>query len=102
MIGEPAYEVGALMRNPFGVASWPNLQQRWRAGRTSLADELGFDRQRILGWSMAQAVLSGWWTYEDSGRYDATWLAIAEALSGLVDSAVDEHDNRRNNEEMMG
>ena len=85
VIGEPAYEVGALMRNPFNVENWPNLQQTLARRAHILADELGFDRQRILGWSLAQAVLSGWWTYEDSGRYDATWLAIAEALSGLVD-----------------
>ena len=84
VIGEPAYEAGALMRNPLNVESWPNLQQTLARRADILADELGFDRQRILGWSMAQSVLAGWWTYEDSGRYDATWLGIAEALSGLV------------------
>ena len=86
VVGEPVYEVGALMRNPLPVASWPNLRQTLDRRAGILADELGFDRQRILAWSLAQSVLAGWWTYEDSGRYDASWLAIAEALSGLVRS----------------
>jgi streptomycin 6-kinase len=30
---------------------------------------LGFDRQRILGWGVAQAVLSAWWALEDHGAF---------------------------------
>ncbi len=32
-----------------------------------MAEALGFDRQRILVWSLALSVLSGWWSYEDHG-----------------------------------
>ena len=85
VVGEPVYEVGALMRNPYPtVTSWPNLQQTLDRRADILADELGFDRQRILAWSMAQSALSGWWAYEDDVRYNAAWMTIAEALSGLV------------------
>ena len=83
VLGEPAYEVGALMRNPFGVAQWPDLSRRLQRRADILADALDLDRQRILGWSLAQAVLSAWWSYEDGGTYDAAWLAIVEAVAEL-------------------
>ena len=85
--GEPAYEVGALMRNPFPlIAGCLNLRRTLERRADILADELGFDRQRILGWSLAQAVLAAWWTYEDDGHYEKKWLTIAEALSEIVRS----------------
>lgn len=87
VLGEPCYEVGALMRNPFGVEEWPDLSRRLERRADILAGELGFDRQRILGWTMAQAVLSAWWSYEDSGgdgSFDESWLAIAEAAATLA------------------
>jgi streptomycin 6-kinase len=34
-----------------------------------LAEELGFDRVRIHGWGLAQAVLSMWWSVEDEGAF---------------------------------
>jgi streptomycin 6-kinase len=33
-----------------------------------LADLLGFEREQIVKWALAQAVLSGWWSYEDHGK----------------------------------
>jgi len=32
------------------------------------SERLGFDRKRMIRWSLAQAVLSAWWFYEDHGR----------------------------------
>ncbi len=81
VIGEPCYEAGALMRNPYPqVTEWPNVRQALNRRADILAAELGFDRGRVIDWSMAQAVLAAWWTYEDDGTYDARWLVIAEAL----------------------
>jgi streptomycin 6-kinase len=69
VIGEPAYEVGALLRNFF-----PDLWQTENPGEVLarrvdvLAEELGFDRERIRGWGIYQAVLSAWWSVEDEGQ----------------------------------
>jgi streptomycin 6-kinase len=48
-----------------------------------LAGELGFDRARLRGWGLAQAVLSAWWSYEDHGHGWEGAIAVAEHLSTL-------------------
>lgn len=86
VIGEPAYETGALLRNPFPTAAgWPDLRHLLARRVDLLAERLELDRQRILGWGAAQCVLAGWWSYEDTGSGWAEWLPFAEALSALLD-----------------
>lgn len=83
--GEPAYEVGALLRNPMPeVAGWPDLARVQARRVDQLTEILGFDRQRIVGYGMAQAVLSAWWTLEDHEEFDRSALACAEALVPLL------------------
>ncbi len=80
VVGEPAYEVGALLRNP---PSWRTRGElvRIMARRVDLlAEALGFERERIAGWGLAQAVLSAWWSYEDHGRGWEEAITCAEAL----------------------
>jgi streptomycin 6-kinase len=48
-----------------------------------LSDELGFDRARLRGWGLAQAVLAAWWTLEDHGHGWEPWIACAEILASL-------------------
>lgn len=85
VVGEPAYEVGALLRNltPAELASPP--PDRAVAVRADvLAAELGLDRRRMLGWSLAQAVLAAWWCVED-GSPDAErdrFVRCAAAIMG--------------------
>ncbi|MDE3087859.1 MAG: phosphotransferase [Chloroflexota bacterium] len=82
VVGEPAYEVGALLRNPM-----PQLLAAPEPGRIlarrvdQLAEELGFDRARIVGWGMAQAVLSAWWSFEDHGHGWEPAIRCAELLA---------------------
>jgi streptomycin 6-kinase len=84
VVGEPAYEVGALLRNPM-----PQILEEPKPGRLldrrvdQLAVELGFDRERLVGWALAQAVLAAWWSYEDHGHGWEPWIACAEILEGL-------------------
>jgi len=90
VVGEPAYEVGALLRNPTPhISTLPNLQQIQARRADLLADALGFDRQRIVGWGMAQAVLAAWWGFEDHGVLSDGDLAVAEALAELLHYAYD-------------
>ena len=84
LVGEPAYETGALLHNP-----QPQLLNMPQPGRVlarrvdQLAEELGLDRARVRGWGLAQAVLAAWWTVEDSGHIWNDALTCAELLSAI-------------------
>ncbi|HEX6540863.1 MAG TPA: aminoglycoside phosphotransferase family protein [Ktedonobacterales bacterium] len=79
--GEPAYEVGAWMRNPVPqVFTSPHPDRLLLRRADIFAEHLGIDRWRLLAWSMAQAVLSAWWSYED---HDSTWEPVME-WAGLL------------------
>ena len=84
VIGEPAYETGAFLRNPLPdilEVDDPVGMQRRRVDQ--FAEELNLDRQRIIGWGIAQAVLSAWWSYEDHGHGWEPALRCAEILSKI-------------------
>lgn len=88
VIGEPAYELGAFLRNPLpAIGADPRLARTLERRIAVFAEALGLDRGRIHGWALAQAVLSAWWSYdEDSGTASAgaaAALAVARALAGL-------------------
>jgi streptomycin 6-kinase len=84
LIGEPAYEIGALLRNPL-----PELLKMPHPGRVlarrvdQLAEELGLDRERIRGWGLSQAVLSVWWGIEDENEFYEDTLICAELLAQI-------------------
>jgi streptomycin 6-kinase len=85
LVGEPAYEVGAFLRNPDLEAYTPAELKALQARRVDqFAAALGMDRERILAWSMAQAVLSAWWTYEDHGWIDEPAMALAQIFAELM------------------
>ncbi|HEV2239031.1 MAG TPA: aminoglycoside phosphotransferase family protein [Ktedonobacterales bacterium] len=84
VVGEPAYETGALLRNPMPhLLAMPDPARLTRRRVDQLAEELGFDRARVRGWGVAQAVLSAWWSIEDS---DSGWefaIGVAELLAAV-------------------
>jgi streptomycin 6-kinase len=82
--GEPAYEVGALMRNPIGVEQWPDLRRVLSRRFDILHEMLGFDRQRMIAWSLAQAVLSAWWFIEDGYEEWEFEMILAEHFAALL------------------
>lgn len=82
--GEPAYEVGAWLRNPMPqLMAWPGLKAILDRRIGQLADELALDRQRLVDWGLAQAVLSAWWSLEDHGRGWESSMRVAEILAQL-------------------
>lgn len=85
ILGEPAYETGALLRNPHDPSRPP---EKALARRTDiLCDRLGFDRERLLAWCFSQWVLSILWSIEDGLAYSPEWLAgpvAAQALLGAT------------------
>ncbi|MCW5852353.1 MAG: phosphotransferase [Anaerolineae bacterium] len=84
IVGDPVYEVGALLRNPLPqIYSYPDPVRLTRRRVDLLADLLGFDRQRIIGWGLAQAVLSAWWSIEDEGYGWEGAIRVAAWLAAL-------------------
>ncbi len=87
LVGEPAYETGALLRNQLSrVFDAPHPTRVMARRIHQLADELNLDGERIRGWGLAQAVLSTWWNVEDFGsmrEYGRATLACAELLSTI-------------------
>jgi streptomycin 6-kinase len=83
--GEPAYEAGALLRNPY-----PRLLEEPEPGRLAsrrldrLAGELKLDRSRLRDWAFAQAVLSAIWHLEDG---DEDGWPFAMACAELLERA---------------
>lgn len=85
VVGEPAYEVGALLRNPMPRLQAAGQPRRLLARRVDhLSEELELDRRRVVGWGVAQAVLSGWWSFEDHGYGWEPAFAVAGHLAELL------------------
>jgi streptomycin 6-kinase len=84
VVGEPAYEVGALMRNQLPQPLAGPKASRFIARRLDqLAEELELDRARLHDWTLAQAVLSAWWSIEDHGYGGESAIALAQVLSEM-------------------
>lgn len=83
VIGPAGYEVGPLMMNPWNSLS-DGINYRLRVKRRIdiLHEHLGFERERILEWSLAHAVLSAWWSIEDNTGWEYA-LAFAEMIATL-------------------
>ena len=87
VLGEPAYETGAMLRNPIAdpaLCADTAIIER----RAALIDgRLGYGRERILGWCFCQWVLSVLWAIEDGLTFAPDWMAgpnaAAEALGRL-------------------
>ena len=81
VVGEAEYEVGAFVRNRLLTGPKPEMLLARRVDQ--FVDELGFVRERIVGWSLAQTVLSAWWSFEDTGHVWNEAIACAELLADL-------------------
>ena len=82
VVAEPAFEVGALLRNPLPqLLSFPQPVRVTERRIAQLSEELGLERARVRGWGLAQAVLSCWWSIEDGGEVGEHGLAVAKVLA---------------------
>ena len=64
LIGDPRYETANLFQNPRGAADLAQSPARIDRLATRLADGLGWDRQRILGWAVAHSAISACWNVD--------------------------------------
>ena len=82
IVGDPAYDAGALLRNPiYSMLEWPDLTAIQSTRLDILTEELNIERRRLQNWAVAQSVLSAWWSYEDEGHAGREWLEVAQSLS---------------------
>lgn len=66
VIGEPAFEVGALLLNPVpDLIHWPDLNKVQKQRLMILSEELNIAQERLTAWSFVRAVLSAIWSVED-------------------------------------
>ena len=83
VVGEPAYDAATLLRQPPGLAHDPHAGRTLERRLEQLSGELGLERDRLLGWALAQAVLAAYWSLEDGhGIWDEA-LVFARLLSEI-------------------
>ena len=80
VLGEPAWDLGAFLYNPLDLYHRPDLPRLLRRRVDMLCEQLELDRQRLIGWGIAQAVLSAWWSYESHEEPDWT-LRVGQVLA---------------------
>ena len=82
MLGDPGYEVGPFLLNPWSdrVPKPPALLRR---RLDILAHVLVYDRNRLRDWGIAHAVLSACWSAEHGGDGWQSALGTAHNLIGL-------------------
>lgn len=83
VIGPACYEVGPFLINPRDdLLSGHDYRGMTRRRVDILHERLGFERERILEWGLAHAILSAWWSIEEHGawRYAAEF---AQMIAGL-------------------
>lgn len=86
IVGDAAYEAAAIMYNPPGVSSRPNLRRVLESRISMICDVTGLEWERVLGWAQAQAVLSAVWSVEDHGEVWQEPLTVARTLRELYDA----------------
>lgn len=84
VVGEPAYEIGAYLRNRL-PEPLPNADAARITARRidQFAAELEIDRARVRDWALAQAVLSAWWSLEDQGYGWEPMIALAGIIADM-------------------
>ncbi|MEN8173178.1 MAG: aminoglycoside phosphotransferase family protein [Chloroflexota bacterium] len=87
IVGDPVFDVGALLRNPVNrMLIMPDFKRSTLRRLDILAEVLGFERQRMLSWSFVQAILAAHWSYEINGD---GWDAFAHAAQVFFDLLLD-------------
>lgn len=92
VIGPAGYEVGPLMINPWG-SHFDKLSAALSDGISNrlaqsvrrvdiLHEHLDWERERILEWSLAHAILSAWWGIEDNTGWEYA-LSFARLITKL-------------------
>jgi streptomycin 6-kinase len=84
LLGEREFEIAQFLYNPIPhFLSMPNPKKITEQRIDIFVEMLSLNRERVLGWGFAKAVLSAWWSIEDncgSWEYDIECAKILEEL----------------------
>ena len=82
IIGEPEYEVFPVVRNLWEDRHARTNPKRIMERRIAIfAEVLGFDRERLRNWCIAQSMLSAWWCLSDGMDCWQNDVEMAEMLN---------------------
>lgn len=84
VIGEREFELGTYLRNPlYDYPKGSDYEELEKARILQFAEGLGFDKDRILSWAFANAVISLLWFIEDENYFKEIYVLNAELLNGI-------------------
>lgn len=84
VIGEPAYEVAAFIRNPIPeLLALPNVKAVISHRISTFARFFALDERRIAQWCFVQAVLAHVWTIEDNSGDPRYFMNLTEIFDAL-------------------
>jgi streptomycin 6-kinase len=83
LTGEPAFETGAYFGNPAGLLDRPNPRRVIERRAEVFAEQLGYDRKRIVAWGFAYQTLSAVWSAERGGTNWRGAIGVAEILDAM-------------------
>ena len=86
LMGDPAYEVANIFRNPVGATKLAADPRRIANLADAFAARLGYNRKRMLGYAAAHSALSACWDLAD-GNPITTDLAVLPLLLSAYDQA---------------
>lgn len=86
LIGDPAYEVANVFRNPYGALPLAANPRRIAALADAFSTRLGYNRKRLLGYAAAHSALSACWDIA-AGNPITTDLAVLPLLLSAYDQA---------------
>jgi streptomycin 6-kinase len=87
LIGDPAYEVAAMLYNPnLTILRSPDPARLLARRVDGLAAGLGLERERVRGWGVVRATLVAWWGVEGGAPLEG-WsrdvMTCAELLAAM-------------------
>lgn len=86
VVGDPAFEPGAFLRNPLPeLAAAPHLAQRLARRLDLLAAATGFERDRIAAWGAVGSAISAIWCLEAGDENADHTIACALHLARAAD-----------------
>lgn len=84
IIGEREFELGAFLRNPiYDYPKGSDYKKLETQRIIQFSEELRFEKERILNWAFACAVISLLWFLEDENKFNDIYIQNAEILNEI-------------------
>lgn len=84
LIGDPAFDVANVFRNPYGGGEMVFRPKRIEGLAARFSEQFGWDRQRILGWACVLTAISAVWNKEADFAWEIRMLPV---LLGVLDES---------------